>query len=156
MSFYQLIRSQKVNASLGAAWEFIASPKNLKEITPDYMGFDITSNGLPEKIYAGMIITYEVSPLLGIKVDWVTEITHVFDGCYFVDEQRVGPYKMWHHQHFLEEVSGGVLMKDIVTYQLPFGLLGDLMDRWVIQPKLNEIFDYRRHAIEAIFGHSRG
>lgn len=156
MSFYQLTRSQNVNASLRAVWEFIASPKNLKEITPDYMGFDITSNGLPGKMHAGMIITYEVSPLLGIKVDWVTEITHVVDGCYFVDEQRVGPYKMWHHQHLLEEISCGVLMKDIVTYQPPFGLLGDLMNRWVIQPKLNEIFDYRRHAIEARFGHYRG
>ena len=133
-------------------WDFISSPKNLKEITPDYMGFDITSEGLPEKMYQGMIISYKVSPLLGIKTNWVTEITHVRDLEYFVDEQRIGPYKIWHHQHFIEPIKNGVLMRDIVTYQPPFGILGAMMNGIVIRKKLEEIFDYRTKAVEEKYG----
>ncbi len=133
-------------------WDFISSPKNLKEITPDYMGFDITSEGLPEKMYQGMIISYKVSPLLGIKTNWVTEITHVRDLEYFVDEQRIGPYKIWHHQHFIEPIENGVLMRDIVTYQPPFGILGAMMNGIVIRKKLEEIFDYRTKAVEEKYG----
>ncbi len=125
MAFYQKKSTQKVNATMEEVWDFISSPKNLKEITPPYMGFDITSEGLPEKMYQGMIISYKVSPVAGIKTDWVTEITHVDDMRYFVDEQRIGPYSMWHHQHWIEPCeTGGVLMRDIVTYQPPFGFLG--------------------------------
>jgi ligand-binding SRPBCC domain-containing protein len=152
MAFYQFIQTQKVNASLEDVWDFISSPKNLKEITPDYMGFDITSEGLTEKMYPGMIIGYRVSPLLGIKTTWVTEITQVRDLSYFVDEQRIGPYSIWHHQHFIEPIEGGVLMRDIVTYQPPFAFLGAIMNRLVIQKKLKEIFAYRTKAVEKRYG----
>ncbi len=152
MAFDQFINKQKVNASMEEVWDFISSPKNLKEITPDYMGFDITSKSLPEKMYAGMIISYLVKPVLGIETQWVTEITHVEDHKFFVDEQRVGPYKMWHHQHHIEPIEDGVLMKDIVSYQPPFGFIGVIVNRIMIRPKLNEIFDYRTQAIEKRFG----
>lgn len=152
MAFDQFMNTQKVNASMEEVWDFISSPKNLKEITPDYMGFDITSKSLPEKMYAGMIISYLVKPVLGIETQWVTEITHVEDHKFFVDEQRVGPYKMWHHQHHIEPIENGVLMKDVVSYQPPFGIIGAIANRMMIRPKLNEIFNYRTQAIEKRFG----
>ena len=102
MAFYQFHKQQKIRTTIDEIWDFISSPPNLKEITPDYMGFDITTKNLPDKMYAGMVISYEVSPLLGIKTTWVTEITQVIDKKYFVDEQRVGPYSLWHHQHIIE------------------------------------------------------
>jgi ligand-binding SRPBCC domain-containing protein len=99
MAFYQFKREQFIQADLATVWDFISSPANLKKITPPYMGFDITSGDLPEKMYQGMIISYKVSPFWGIKTDWVTEITHIKELEYFVDEQRMGPYALWHHQH---------------------------------------------------------
>lgn len=152
MGFYQFKKNQKINTSIDELWDFISSPVNLKEITPDYMGFDITTKGLSEKMYAGMIISYKVSPLLGIKTNWVTEITHVKDKEYFVDEQRVGPYNIWHHQHIIEPIENGVLMTDIVSYQPPFGILGAIANSLIIKSKLNEIFNYRTKAIEKKFG----
>ena len=137
-------------------WDFISSPRNLKEITPDYMGFNITSKDLPEKMYEGMIISYLVSPVFGIKTNWVTEITHVRDLQYFVDEQRVGPYSIWHHQHFIESISNGVLMRDIVSYEPPFGFLGAIANSLMIKGKLQEIFDYRTQAIEKKYGVFKG
>lgn len=151
MGFYQLKKEQFIHASLEDVWDFIATPRNLKKITPDYMGFDITSSGLPEKMYEGMIISYQVKPLLGIKTTWVTEITTIKEGEYFVDEQRVGPYSMWHHEHFLEQKDGGVLMRDIVSYQPPLGPLGSLMNSLVIRKKLEEIFSFRTQAMEIEF-----
>lgn len=152
MGFYQFKRSQKIPATIDEVWDFISSPANLKEITPDYMGFEVTSEGLPEKMYPGMIISYIVKPLLGIPTTWVTEITKVTDKSYFIDEQRVGPYKLWHHQHFIEPIEGGVLMRDIVSYQPPFGFLGSVMNSLVIRKKLKEIFAYRVEAVNKRFG----
>ncbi len=153
MPFYQKIQEQKIKASLDEVWDFISSPRNLKEITPKYMGFDIITPDIPDKMYQGMIIGYKVSPLLGIKTSWLTEITHVVDKKYFVDEQRIGPYKLWHHQHILEELSdGSVLMKDIVTYQPPFGFLGAIANTILIRKKLNEIFAFRNQAVDKRFG----
>lgn len=152
MAFYQYKQEQKVNATLEEVWDFISSPANLKEITPDYMGFDITSTDTPEKMYPGMIITYIVKPVFGIKTPWMTEITQVKDLEFFIDEQRVGPYKLWHHQHFIEKIEGGVLMRDIVTYSPPFGFLGAIANTLMIRKKLNEIFDYRTMAVEKKFG----
>jgi len=157
MGFYQKYQEQKVNASLEEVWDFISSPKNLKEITPDYMGFDITSPNLPEKMYAGMIISYIVKPVAGIPTTWVTEITKVQDRKYFVDEQRIGPYKLWHHQHLLEPLPNGkVLMKDIVSYAPPFGFLGKMANALFIRKKLDEIFAYRTEAIIKKFGAYEG
>lgn len=152
MAFYQLIKTQKLPASIIELWDFISAPANLKEITPEHMGFLVTSNNGQEKMYTGMIITYKVSPLLGIRLNWMTEITHVKDLEYFVDEQRIGPYSMWHHQHKLEAIKGGVLMTDIVTYQTPLWILGALANSLVIKNKLRKIFDYRAVALERRFG----
>jgi len=152
MAFYQLIKTQKLPATLNEVWDFISSPGNLKKITPKHMGFIITGNSGEEKMYPGMIIIYKVSPLLGIKLNWVTEITHVRELEYFVDEQRVGPYSMWHHQHKIEPIEGGVLMTDIVTYQPPLGFLGALANKMFIRNQLKHIFDYRTIALEKRFG----
>jgi len=143
MAHFQLIKKQFLKTDIDTIWGFASSPKNLKEITPDYMLFDITSEGLPEKMYPGMIITYRVSPLLNIKMNWVTEISQVKDKQFFVDEQRLGPYTMWHHQHLFEEQDGGVLMTDIVTYIPPFGILGVIANSLLIKRQLESIFDYR-------------
>ena len=151
MGFYQFKKTQEINASLEEVWKFISDPANLKKITPDYMGFDIISNDVPSEMYAGMIISYEVSPLFGIKTTWVTEITHLKENSYFVDEQRVGPYKIWHHQHRIQPMEKGTLMTDIVSYQPPLGLLGSVANTLIIKGKLNEIFDYRTKALDEIF-----
>jgi len=152
MGFYQKTSEMKINASIEDIWDFISSPANLKEITPDYMGFDILSKDLPVKMYPGMIISYAVKPLLGIKTTWVTEITQVEDKKYFVDEQRVGPYSMWHHQHIIDFIENGVLMKDIVSYKPPFGVLGSIANFLIVRQKLNEIFEYRTKAIIKRYG----
>lgn len=152
MAFYQFKKTQLINASIDEVWEFISRPENLKKITPDYMGFNIISDDVPEKMYSGMIISYIVTPLLGIKTNWVTEITHIKDKEFFVDEQRVGPYKMWHHEHHIEQTDDGVLMRDIISYEPPFGFLGRIANSLFIKKKLNEIFDYRTQAVIREFG----
>jgi len=152
MAFYQFECSQKINASKEEIWDFISSPANLKKITPSYMGFDITSKNSSEKMYEGMLISYIVKPLLNIKTNWVTEITHINEGHSFIDEQRMGPYNMWHHQHFIEEIPHGVLMKDIVSYIPPFGFLGVIANHLIIRNKLEQIFAYRKIALEQQYG----
>lgn len=152
MAIYQLTKTQKLPSTITEIWDFVSSPNNLKEITPDHMGFIITSNTGPEKMYPGMIITYKVSPLFGIKLNWMTEITHVKDFEYFVDEQRAGPFKLWHHQHKLKQIEGGVLMTDIVTYEPPLGLLGSIANSFLIRKQVKQIFDYRTIALEKRFG----
>lgn len=146
---------QKIPASIGEVWDFISSPANLKRITPDYMGFDILTKNLPDTMYAGMIIAYKVSPLLGIKMTWVTGITQVKEYEYFIDEQLVGPYSLWHHQHRISPIEGGVLMNDIVNYRPPFGVLGQMANGLIIRRQLQEIFDYRRKKLTEIFGEFR-
>jgi ligand-binding SRPBCC domain-containing protein len=147
---FQLIRKQIIHTDLQTCWDFFSSPANLKKITPSYMGFDVKTN-VPNKMYEGLIIGYQVSPLLKIPMKWVTEITHVRDKEFFVDEQRVGPYKLWHHEHHFKEVENGVEMIDIVTYEPPFGILGKLVHPFLIKPKLEEIFEYRFKKVESIF-----
>ncbi|MFT4683676.1 MAG: ligand-binding SRPBCC domain-containing protein [Urechidicola sp.] len=147
MAFYQFKKTQVVKATIEQVWDFISRPENLKKITPDYMGFNIIGDHVPKKMYSGMIISYMVSPMLGIKTNWVTEITHIREKKYFVDEQRVGPYKIWHHQHHIEETDDGVLMTDIISYNPPFGFLGRIANTLFIKKKLNEIFDYRTKAV---------
>ena len=148
---HQFKTKQLLQSDLETVWNFVSSPRNLKKITPPYMGFDITSKDLPLKMYPGMIISYKVSPLLSIPTTWVTEITQVEKHKFFIDEQRVGPYTMWHHQHFLEETKDGILMTDIVTYKPPFGILGSIANSLFIKKKLKSIFDYRFVALEKIF-----
>lgn len=143
MAFFQFKKEQKIKSTIDDLWEFISTPENLKLITPPNMEFNITSGDTPKKMYEGMIISYTVRPILGIKMNWVTEITHLKEKKYFVDEQRIGPYAMWHHQHILESADRLVIMKDIVTYKPPFGLLGAIANKVTIEKKLNEIFEFR-------------
>ncbi|WP_353778604.1 SRPBCC family protein [Winogradskyella sp. 3972H.M.0a.05] len=151
MKIYRLHKTQKLPISIEQAWDFLSDPTNLKTITPDYMGFNILS-GADRPMYPGQIIQYIVTPVLGIKTKWVTEITHVVDKEYFVDEQRFGPYALWHHKHFIKPIEGGVEMEDIIDYKLPFGWLGQLMHPIIVKPKLEEIFAYRQEKLIEVFG----
>ena len=143
---------QKLPIDLDHAWSFFTDPRNLDTLTPGDMGFEITTDLEQERIYPGMIITYKVSPLLGIKMNWTTEITHVADRSFFVDDQRAGPFSLWHHQHHFRSVEGGVEMTDIVHYRAPLGFLGRLAEHWIVNRRVNQIFDYRRKVLEEIFG----
>lgn len=151
MKIYTLHTKQKLSISIQEAWDFLSNPKNLEVITPDAMGFK-TISGDDRDIYPGQIIQYTVKPLMGIPLKWVTEITHVTEGRYFVDEQRFGPYALWHHKHFLKEIPGGVEMEDIVDYKLPMGIIGQWIHPFLVKPKLAEIFEYRRKKLIELFG----
>ena len=151
MKIYTFHRKQKLPISVEKAWEFLSNPANLKTITPEYMSFDILS-GNEKPMYAGQIIQYIVTPILGIKTKWVTEITHVKKNEYFVGEQRFGPYALWHHKHFINEIEGGVEMEDIIDYKIPMGLLGQLAHPILVKPKLEEIFAYRQTRLSELFG----
>ncbi|MEL1241646.1 SRPBCC family protein [Flavobacterium flavipallidum] len=150
MKVYSKKTVQKVNASIEDCWTFFSSPRNLQKITPNSMGFQITD--FDEKnMYPGQIIQYKVSPLLGIKLTWVTEITIVEHQRYFIDEQRFGPYTLWHHKHFFEPVEDGVIMTDLVHYALPLGFIGRIMNALVVKNKLKAIFEYREKKVNEIF-----
>lgn len=152
MPFYQFVQEQDIPASIPEVWDFISSPKNLKVITPPEMGFEIT-NEVPEKMYPGMIITYRVKPFPFYSTKWVTEITQVKEHEFFIDEQRVGPYSIWHHQHFIQERQKGIVtMKDIISYQPPLGFLGGLANPILVKPRLKQIFNYREKALVEVFG----
>ncbi|GAF22553.1 MULTISPECIES: SRPBCC family protein [Shouchella] len=150
MRVYMLKREQHLNISLDHAWAFFSSAENLQAITPSYMNFTIT-NSPGELIYGGQLITYKVSPLLSIPLTWVTEITQVVDHSYFIDEQRFGPFKLWHHQHHFTETDKGVKMTDIVHYSLPFSFIGRLAHSITIKSRLEEIFEYRYKTLEETF-----
>lgn len=147
---YQLKRKQFVKTDLETCWKFFCAPANLQVITPDYMGFKVLTE-VPDEMYHGLIISYKVSPVLKIPMKWVTEITYVRDKSYFVDEQRQGPYKMWHHEHHFKEVEGGVEMTDIVSYSLPFGVFGRFVHWLFVKKQLESIFDYRVRKVNALF-----
>ena len=147
----QIIREQHLKTDIQTLWDFVSSPINLNKITPQDMQFQFISSNKDQKMYPGMIILYKVSPLFKIPLSWATEITHVKEKKFFVDEQRLGPYKIWHHEHHFEEKEDGVLMKDIVTYVPPFGIIGSLANSLFIRRKVNHIFDYREKVLERIF-----
>ena len=151
MKLYRLETVQNLPISQKEAWDFLSDPKNLKRITPEYMGFEILS-GASDKMYAGQIIQYIVTPVMSIPTKLVTEITHVDEGKYFVDEQRFGPYALWHHKHFIKPIHKGVEMIDIIDYKIPFGILGQLVHPIIVAPKLKEIFEFRKHALNEMFG----
>jgi len=152
MALYTLEFSQKFPVSPEEIWNFISSPANLKSITPEFMGFEIIGKNLSQNMYPGMIISYHVRPVLGLKTLWVTEITQVKELEYFVDDQRIGPYRLWHHEHYLKQIPGGVLMVDKVSYAPPLGVLGQLAKLLFIEKMLNRIFYYRRTKLEEKFG----
>jgi ligand-binding SRPBCC domain-containing protein len=141
---------QIVPASPDVVWDFFSSPSNLSKITPPGMGFLITSP-VQNEMYAGMFISYKVSPALGIKLNWITEITQVSVGRYFIDEQRKGPYSIWHHEHHFKEIDGGVEMHDILYYHIPFGLIGKIADIIFVRKKVEEIFNFRKRMIDKLF-----
>jgi ligand-binding SRPBCC domain-containing protein len=149
---YQLKRIQVIPVGIETAWKFFSDPNNLLTITPPFLNLKMTNELFGDEAYPGQIITYKVKPILGIAVFWMTEITHVKRLKFFVDEQRKGPYKLWHHQHHFKPVEGGVEMTDLVHYSLPFGILGDLANTLIVRNKLNEIFHYRFEKIEQLFG----
>ena len=155
MRLYQLSAQQTLPITKKDAWDFLSDPKNLATITPDHMGFNILS-GADRKMYPGQIIQYKVKPFPFYSTSWVTEITHVLDGEYFVDEQRFGPYALWHHKHFLKEVKEGVLMEDIIDYKLPFGVLGAIAHPFLVKSQLRGIFEYREEKLNALFGKIEG
>lgn len=153
MKTYRLEFTQKLPIDLDTAWDFFSSPLNLSEITPKDMTFDVTSPNMENEVmYPGMIITYKVSPLLGIKLNWVTEITHVKDKEYFIDEQRFGPFAFWHHNHHFEKIDGGVLMHDILHYSIGWGPIGSVANAMIVHNKINNIFNYRYKKVEELFG----
>lgn len=155
MKLYQLHSKQAIPTSKQTAWEFLSSPENLKTITPDHMGFNILS-GVDRPMFAGQIIQYKVSPFPGYTTKWVTEITHIKEGEYFVDEQRFGPYALWHHKHFIKEIDGGVEMEDIIDYKIPFGILGQLAHPIIVKKQLLQIFKYREQKLQELFGKIEG
>lgn len=149
---YTLRSVQQIPVSLEKAWDFFSNPANLQAITPGSLGFKIISRQQGDKMYAGQIIEYKVRPALNIPLYWMTEITHVKDLEYFIDEQRFGPYSLWHHQHHFREVQNGVEMTDIIHYKLPFWLLGDLANTLFVKKQLKEIFDFREKKVKEMFG----
>lgn len=153
---YSLKTVQKLPVSLDDAWRFFSNPANLKEITPANMGFQVISKYQGNGMYAGQIIEYKVSPLLGIPLYWMTEITQVADKKYFIDEQRFGPYSLWHHQHHFKSIDGGVEMTDIVHYKLPLWFLGDIAHALFVKSQLQKIFSFRYKKAEALFGKWNG
>lgn len=150
MKIYKLENSSILKISMEKCWSFFSNPKNLTIITPKSLDFCIISN-IPEEMYEGMIIEYTLKPFFGIAVHWVTEITHMKKYEYFVDEQRFGPYKFWHHQHIFKETKEGILMTDTIHYALPFSFLGRMVNFCVVREKLREIFEFRKKAITELF-----
>ena len=151
MKVYYLERKQFLPITLDEAWRFFSSPRNLGKIPPPHMRFSILYVSGGENMYAGQLIRYHVNVLPGIRVHWVTEITHVHEPHHFVDEQRFGPYAMWHHQHFFREVDGGVEMTDVVNYAIPLGILGRFANCLFVEKQVNAIFEYRSMVLQERF-----
>ncbi len=148
---YSFKTIQLIPTDINTAWNFFSDPNNLKTITPGNLGFKVISAFQGNHIYSGQVIEYKVSPVLGIPLYWMTEITHVEDKKYFVDEQRFGPYSLWHHQHHFKEVYGGVEMTDIVHYKLPLFFIGDIANSLFVSRQLKAIFDFRYKKVEEMF-----
>jgi ligand-binding SRPBCC domain-containing protein len=155
MKIYTYQSKQNLPIPINQAWDFLSDPKNLKAITPEYMGFIIKS-GADRPMFPGQIIQYIVTPVLGIPTKWVSEITHVKHHEYFVDVQLYGPYDLWHHKHFIKEIPGGVEMEDVIDYKIPLGFIGQMVHPILVKPKLNEIFEYRRKKLIELFGAYNG
>jgi ligand-binding SRPBCC domain-containing protein len=150
MKLHRLERSQHLPITIETAWDFFSNPNNLQQITPAWLDFRIT-NAISDKMYAGMVISFRLKTFFRMPTTWITEITHVDEPAYFVDEMRSGPYRFWHHQHRFVENNEGVQVLDTVHYALKFGLFGQTLHNMVIRTKLIDIFDYRQKALEAIF-----
>ncbi|MEN9950320.1 MAG: hypothetical protein RLY85_1072 [Bacteroidota bacterium] len=152
MAVYTLKQTQFLPITLEAAWDFFSHPRNLAVMTPEYLNLKFTNELYGDAMYPGQVITYKVKPILGIPMFWMTEITHVVPGKFFVDEQRFGPYALWHHQHHFNAVEGGVEMTDIVHYKAPLGFLGDIAVSLFIKRQLDAIFAFRKKKVIELFG----
>lgn len=141
---------QFVPRNLDEVWDFFSSPANLNAITPEDMNFEILGN-VPKKMYSGLFISYKVRPILNIPLDWTTEITHIEDKKYFVDEQRIGPYNIWHHEHHFEEVAGGVMMTDILHYDIGKSIFGSIAGALFVHKRVSGIFRYREEKLKTLF-----
>ncbi len=148
---HKLERIQHLPIDIDTAWNFFSSPKNLSKITPDYMNFRIISNFKEDKMYPGLFIIYKVSPIFGISMTWITEITQISEKKYFIDEQRSGPYKIWHHEHHFKVTNEGVEMSDLLYYKLPFGFIGKIINFLFVGKKVKSIFDYREKILNEMF-----
>ncbi len=153
---YVFQRAQQLPISVERAWDFFSQPKNLHELTPPDLNLKFTNRVFGAEMYAGQIITYNVKPVLGIPLFWMTEITQVVKPLFFVDEQRRGPYAMWHHEHHFKKIDGGVQMTDLLHYALPLGPLGRLAHALFVQKQLESIFAYRFKKAETLFGKMPG
>lgn len=151
-TIHQLKAVQKIPVSLDTAWKYMADPRNLLSITPVSLNLKMTNEISGDEVYAGQVLTYTVKPLLGIPVKWVTEITQMERLKMFVDDQKKGPYKLWNHQHHFRSIEGGVEITDLVRYQLPMGILGNMAHGIIVKPKLKSIFQYRFQKINELFG----
>jgi ligand-binding SRPBCC domain-containing protein len=147
---HTLKQEQFLPISLDQAWEFFATPKNLNEVTPDDMVFEITSE-LPDKMYEGLMITYRIKPMMNIPINWCTEITHIKEKEFFVDDQRKGPYNIWHHEHHFGAVAGGVMMTDLLHYDIGKSIFGWIAGKMFVHRKVRKIFEYRHKTLEAYF-----
>jgi ligand-binding SRPBCC domain-containing protein len=156
MAVHSIKTVQKIPVSLNEAWDFFSTPSNLDAITPGDMKFKTISKHHGEKMYTGQIIEYKVSPVFNIPLYWMTEITHVKYGEYFIDEQRRGPYSLWHHQHHFKEIDGGVEMTDIVHYKNPLGIIGEIANSLFVKKQLRKIFEFRFRKVEDLFGKWQG
>lgn len=146
---HELHLTQFIPAGIEPVWKFFATPDNLNTLTPPELRFETLTK--QETMYAGQMIAYRIRILPGVRVHWLTEITHVREGAYFVDEQRSGPYRLWHHEHHFREANGGVEMTDHITYSLPFAPFSGPVHQWWVKPMLNRIFAFRRGKIASIF-----
>ncbi|WP_059105005.1 SRPBCC family protein [Shouchella shacheensis] len=151
MKLYTLTSTQQLPISRKEAWAFFSDPNQLSNITPDNMTFKIME-AISENMHAGMIIRYRIRPFSWLQVQWVTEITHILKGERFVDEQRFGPFRLWHHQHIFTEVEGGVEVQDVVHYVMPLSILGRLVHRLIVRKRLEEIFSFRKKQLSTYFG----
>lgn len=151
MKLHRIHTVQRLPIPIEEAWDFFSNPQNLPLITPPWLDFAMT-NAVPEVVHPGVIITYTIRPVPGFKMRWVTEITHVEAPHRFIDEQRFGPYRFWHHQHHFRPVHGGTEVEDLVHYGLPFGPLGSIAHGLMVRRQLNEIFSFRTQALVDRFG----
>jgi len=152
MAVHTIKAVQKIPKGIDEVWDLFSNAANLQRITPENMKFRILSKHHGDRVYCGQIIEYNVSPLFGVPLYWMTEITHVDPNRSFIDEQRKGPYSLWHHQHHFREIEGGVEMTDIVHYKLPLGILGRLLNALMVRKKLEGIFRYRYEKVAGVFG----
>jgi ligand-binding SRPBCC domain-containing protein len=137
--------------SLDEVWEFLANPRTVAAVSPPDLGLRVTSEP-PVRVYPGLIVTYDLEVLPRVRWHWVTEVTHIREGRLLVDEQRFGPFRMWHHEHHLAAHDGGVEVRDLITYALPLGPLGVLADLVLVSHRLERTFAFRRRVLAQRFG----